>query len=74
MDQHYTEGARRALERAARLAASTKAAEVQPYHLLWALVLDESLAADILRQHQIGPDQIVQWRSMDNHFDEIATV
>ncbi|NOX54970.1 MAG: hypothetical protein GXP27_11150 [Planctomycetes bacterium] len=73
MDQHYTEGARRALERSARLAATAGATEVQPYHLLWALVLDESLAADILRQHRIGPDQVAQWHSSGSRSGETAT-
>lgn len=44
----FTPGAARALEMAERLARQARAALVEPGHLLWALVLDESRAAEIV--------------------------
>ena len=45
-----TEGARRAVARAAELAASCGAVARAPIHLLWALVLDESEASETLNR------------------------
>jgi thiamine-phosphate pyrophosphorylase len=48
-DQLMTEAARRALARSAALAAACRAAERDPLHLLWALALEDSEAAEVLR-------------------------
>ncbi len=48
-DDQMTEAARRALERAAALAAACGASERDPAHLLWAMFLDESEAAAALQ-------------------------
>lgn len=49
-----TEGARRTLRRAARLAAADAAETVEPRHLLWALLLEESRAAELLAAYGIS--------------------
>ncbi|MCC7424655.1 MAG: thiamine phosphate synthase [Planctomycetaceae bacterium] len=48
MDQSFTVGALRVLSLAERLARESGAASVEPLHVLWGLVLDESRAAEIL--------------------------
>lgn len=48
--QTLTEGARRALERAANLAENIAAWQVEPQHLLQSLVMEESNAAEILAE------------------------
>ncbi len=48
-DDQLTEAARRALARAAALAAACGASEREPAHLLWAMLLDESEAAAVLQ-------------------------
>jgi thiamine-phosphate pyrophosphorylase len=47
-DDQMTEAARRALARAAALAAACGASQLEPAHLLWAMFLDESEAAAAL--------------------------
>jgi len=48
-----TEGAKRALKQAAVIARLEDSRHVEPLHLLWALVLDESQAADVLAGYGI---------------------
>lgn len=48
MYPEFTPGATRALELAERLARQAQSPLVEPAHLLWALVLDESRAAEIV--------------------------
>jgi thiamine-phosphate pyrophosphorylase len=48
-DDLLTEAARRALARSAALAAAGEASQREPLHLLWALALDDSEAAETLR-------------------------
>jgi thiamine-phosphate pyrophosphorylase len=54
MESFLTPGADRALQLARRLAHRSQAARVEPVHLLWALVLDESRGAEILAAHGIS--------------------
>jgi thiamine-phosphate pyrophosphorylase len=49
-DESMTEAARRALARSATLARSCGASARDPIHLLWAVVLDESEAAETLKR------------------------
>jgi thiamine-phosphate pyrophosphorylase len=49
-DESMTEAARRALARSATLAGSCGASARDPIHLLWAVVLDESEAAETLKR------------------------
>lgn len=51
MPLQFTPGAARALELANLLACRSDSPRVEPAHLLWALVLDESRGADILATH-----------------------
>lgn len=51
MEQFFTAGAQRALDAAAALACAHAADEVEPLHLLGALALEESRAAEILAEH-----------------------
>src|SRR5947208_793992 len=47
-DDSFTEGARRVLLQASRLAAQEGTDSTRPIHLLWALLLDESQAGETL--------------------------
>jgi thiamine-phosphate pyrophosphorylase len=60
LDDLLTEAAQRALDAAARLAQAAGAAETRPLHLLWALALDESQAAEVLKAAGISPDALHQ--------------
>jgi len=50
INQDLSEGARRALKRAETLAYQQRADSVEPKHLLWALLLEESHAAELMLQ------------------------
>jgi thiamine-phosphate pyrophosphorylase len=49
----FTPGATRALDGAGRIAWMSGVAAVEPMHLLWALVLDETRASELLAQYGI---------------------
>jgi thiamine-phosphate pyrophosphorylase len=53
-----TEAARRALEAASILAVLNGELESEPLHLLWALVLEESRAAEVLRNVGVNRDRL----------------
>ena len=57
-DHGLTPGAMRALDGAGRLAWAAGVATVEPVHLLWALALDESRAADLLTRSGILAERI----------------
>lgn len=50
-EQSFTEGARRAIDFAQQLARDWGDKDVQPGHLLWALMSDESQAFELLNRH-----------------------
>lgn len=54
MQRSFTESGRRALKRAASLARRDASDAVEPLHLLWALILEESRAAELLQRHGIA--------------------
>jgi len=54
MQPLFTPGAMRAMQLAGALARQSKAPLVEPAHLLWALVLDESRGAEILAAHKLS--------------------
>lgn len=56
--EEWTEGARRAVERAARLATWRQAAEVDALHLLAALILDEGRAAGRLTAQGLSSTRV----------------
>ncbi len=56
----WTEGARRAVERAARLATWRQATDVDALHLLSALILDEGRAAGRLTSQGLSPDRLLE--------------
>lgn len=56
--EEWTDGARRAVERAARLADWQQAREVDALHLLTALMLDEGRAAGRLAEHGVSAEQL----------------
>ncbi len=58
MAHYYTEGAQRALRRAVELARAAGADQVEPCHLLMALLLDDSLATAILNKYAVSPDDV----------------
>lgn len=58
--EEWTDGARRAVERAARLAAWCDALEVDAVHLLAALVLDEGRASGRLATHGLSPARLLE--------------
>ncbi|MDA0834556.1 MAG: thiamine phosphate synthase [Planctomycetota bacterium] len=60
MELLLTEAARRIIARARHLASESSAADVEPLHLLWALVADESHGADLLREYGITDDVLKQ--------------
>jgi thiamine-phosphate pyrophosphorylase len=55
-----TEATRRALARAAAIAAACSAPAAEPPHLLWALVLDDSEAAEFLARYDVTAARLVQ--------------
>ena len=58
MEQFLTPGAKRAWELAAQIAGALQLSEVSPEHLLRALILDESRAAEILIAHDISESRL----------------
>jgi len=58
MKRPLTEAASRALDNAARLAQLAGGDAVEPIHLLWALVLDESQAAERMARHGVTREAI----------------
>jgi thiamine-phosphate pyrophosphorylase len=58
LEDLLTEAARRAIEAAAIIAARNGAPERDPVHLLWALVLEESQAAEALKQAGVSRDRL----------------
>ena len=62
----WTDGARRAVERAARLASWRQAAEVDALHLLAALILDEGRAAGRLTTQGLSPFQLLELIAPDS--------
>jgi len=65
-EQFFTEGAKRALRMACELANDHLASEVEPLHLLWALTLEESQAAEILAQKGISCSSLQILRPLDS--------
>ncbi len=59
-DESMTEGARRAVARAAELAAACGATGRAPMHLLWALVFDESEASETLNRVGVTRERLQQ--------------
>lgn len=62
MSVSLTAGAIRALELAVLLARQQDKSDIEPFHVLWALVLQESRAAEILSAHQLNAEQLAQLR------------
>lgn len=62
----WTDGARRAVERAARLASWRQAADVNALHLLAALILDEGRAAGRLVAHGLSPQRLLEQIAPDS--------
>jgi thiamine-phosphate pyrophosphorylase len=59
MDQDLlTEAARRAVEAATIIAVQNGEMECEPLHLLWALVLDESRASEVLREAGVNRERL----------------
>jgi thiamine-phosphate pyrophosphorylase len=58
MQPFFTPGATRALQLATALAGRLNAPCVEPTHLLWALVLDESRGAEILAAHGLSRENL----------------
>jgi thiamine-phosphate pyrophosphorylase len=58
MQPLFTPGAERAMQLAGALARQSNASRVEPAHLLWALVLDESRGAEILAAHEISREML----------------
>jgi thiamine-phosphate pyrophosphorylase len=58
MQHLYTPGAMRALQLATTLAGRLNAPSVEPIHLLWGLVLDESRGAEILAAHGLPREKL----------------
>jgi thiamine-phosphate pyrophosphorylase len=58
LDDRLTEAARRALARSAALAAACGATAREPLHLLWAVALDDSEAAEALKLSGLTRDQL----------------
>lgn len=59
-DNVLTPGASRALDAAGHLAWTAGLATVAPEHLLWALVLDESRAAELMRASGIAAEHLAE--------------
>src|SRR5262249_53539928 len=60
MHPEFTPGATRALELAERLARQSQSPLVEPAHLLWALLLDESRAAEIIASQGLARSDLEQ--------------
>lgn len=60
MEQFLTPGASRVFELAAQIARAANVAEISPEHLLWALILDESRAAEILQAHSLSHARLLE--------------
>ncbi|MEX0726487.1 MAG: thiamine phosphate synthase [Planctomycetaceae bacterium] len=60
MDLLLTEAARRIIALSRQLAIESTAAEVEPKHLLWALLADESRGSEILRDYEITTDVVLK--------------
>ena len=58
MEQFLTEGAQRALTSATQLAGNCAADKVEPLHLLWALWLAESRAAEMMADHELTAEKL----------------
>ena len=58
MSLAYTAGASRALAMAAQIAAWSEMSAVEPAHLLWGLLLDESRAATQLLEHGLTSERL----------------
>src|SRR5690349_11564304 len=56
----FTPGAERAMQMAAGLALQSKSLAIEPAHLLWALFLDESRAAEIAAAHGLSHEVLQQ--------------
>lgn len=54
----FTAGAQRAIDAAARFAAEQHAGGIEPLHLFWGLLDDESHAAEILSRHNVRHDTL----------------
>ena len=72
MESRLTEGARRALQLAGQLAREQGSAEIEPLHLLWALRLDESRAAEILEAHGLSQGRLEQHFALERPESEQA--
>ncbi len=60
MQSLFTPGAQRAMQMAAGLARQSKSPAIEPVHLLWALFLDESRAAEIAAAHGLSHEILRQ--------------
>jgi thiamine-phosphate pyrophosphorylase len=60
MQPKFTPGAERAMQLAASLAQQSNSPAIEPLHLLWALFLDESRAAEIAAAHGLSHETLRQ--------------
>src|SRR5258708_17165397 len=60
MQPQFTPGAERAMQLAAGLAQQSNSSAIEPVHLLWALFLDESRAAEIAAAHGLSHETLRQ--------------
>jgi thiamine-phosphate pyrophosphorylase len=60
MELLFTPGAQRAMQLAASLARHSNSSAIEPVHLLWALFLDESRAAEIATTHGLSREILSQ--------------
>lgn len=58
VEPFFTPGVQRVWRLASGVARQREAAEVEPEHLLWALVIDESRAAEILSTHRLTSQRL----------------
>lgn len=58
MRPEFTPGAIRIMRQAAQIARQTESPHVEPAHLLWALLLDESQAAEILNARGLSAERL----------------
>lgn len=70
MEQILTEGARRTLRLAAHIARQAAAAQIEALHLLWALILEESHATEILQQYGVSPEELGDLWPLEVSFDQ----
>jgi thiamine-phosphate pyrophosphorylase len=73
-DNLMTEAARRALARSAALAAAADASQREPVHLLWALALDDSEAAETLRVRGVTLEHLQQLCPLPRLEDALGSV